>query len=293
MASDAMADGVKAGEPLVILAAGGSLPLDIAVAASEAGRDVFIIGLEGEATPAIKEFPHAIAKWGQIGHVEALIHKHGAREVVISGTVARRPDFGSMAVDFGTLRYLPRLIKGMLGGDETVLSNFARFAEERGYRIVGAHEVAPQLVAKAGLIAGKMPSAAVMEDARIALDAARAIGRLDIGQGAVAVNTRVIALEAAEGTDLMLRRVAELRENGRARWSGKAGVLAKRSKPQQDLRLDMPAIGPLTVEGVARAGLAGIVVEAGKVIIASRAEMVRTAEKLGVFVYADDRPDTP
>ncbi len=293
MESDAKADGVKAGEPLVILAAGGTLPLDVAAAASAAGRNVFVIGLEGEASPGISAFPHAVAKWGQIGHVEALIHKHGAREVVISGTVARRPDFGSMAVDFGTLRYLPRLIKGMLGGDETVLSNFARFAEERGYRIVGAHEVAPQLVAQPGLLAGRMPSAGAMEDARIALDAARAIGRLDIGQGAVAVNTRVIALEAAEGTDLMLRRVAELRDNGRARWSGRAGVLAKRSKPQQDLRLDMPAIGPLTVEGVANAGLAGIVVEAGRVIIASRAEMIRTAERLGVFVYADDRPDTP
>ena len=293
MAAKATANGIHAGEPLVILAAGGSLPLDVAAAAAESGRKVFVIGLEGEVDPRIVDFPHAVAKWGQVGKVEDLIRKHGAREFVVSGTVSRRPDFGSMAVDLGTLRYLPRLIRGMFGGDETVLQNFARIAEERGFRIVGAHEVAPQLVARAGLVAGKQPSAAALADARIALDAARAIGRLDIGQGAVAVDGRVIALEAAEGTDAMLERVAAVRESGRARWSGRAGVLAKRSKPQQDIRLDMPAIGPLTVAGVARAGLAGIVVEADKVIIAARQETLAAAERTGTFIFADDRQDRP
>jgi DUF1009 family protein len=276
------------GEPLVILAAGGDVPLQVATAARDAGRDVLIIGLEGEAAEGIKAFPHAMAKWGQIGRVEELIRSHGAREVVVIGTVARRPDFSTIAVDFGTLRYLPRLIKGMVGGDDSVLANFAAFAEQRGYRIVGAHEVAPALVAKAGAIVGRAPHGATLADARLAMDAARGIGAMDIGQAAVAVNARVVALEAAEGTDAMLERVAVLRANGRARWSGRAGVLAKRSKPQQDLRLDMPAIGPRTVEGVAAAGLAGIVIEAGRVMIAERAAAVTLAERTGTFIFAVD-----
>lgn len=279
------------GEPLVVLAAGGKVPVEVAAAARATGRDVFVIGLEGEADPGIAEFPHASAKWGQIGRVEELIQRHGAREVVVIGTVAKRPDWSSMAVDLGTLRYLPRLIRGMLGGDDTILANFARFAEERGYRIVGVQEVAPALVAGAGPIAGRAPVGPLLADAELALDAAREIGMLDAGQAAVAVNARIVALEGAEGTDGMLERVATLREKGRIRWSGRAGVLAKHSKPQQDLRLDMPAIGPRTVEKVAAAGLAGIALEAGRVMIASREETVALAERTGTFIFA--RPTAP
>lgn len=278
----------RTGEPLAILAAGGQVPLQVAAAARAAGRDVLIIGLEGEAGEEIKAFPHAMAKWGQIGRVEELIRAHGAREVVVIGSVSRRPDFSSMAVDLGTLRYLPRLIRGMLGGDDTILANFARFAEERGYRIVGAHEVAPDLVAKAGPVAGRAPSGGALADARLALAAARTIGLIDVGQAAVAVNGRVVALEAAEGTDAMLDRVETLRANGRVTWSGRAGVLAKRSKPQQDLRLDMPAIGPRTVEAMARVGLAGIAIEAGRVMIAERGETVALANRTGTFIFAVD-----
>jgi DUF1009 family protein len=137
-------------------------------------------------------------------------------------------------------------------------------------------------------VAGPRASAASLADARIALDAARAIGALDIGQAAVAVDERVIALEAAEGTDAMLRRVVEVRDAGRAKWSGRAGALAKRSKPQQDLRVDMPAIGPQTVDAVAKAGLAGIAIEAGRVMIAERTETVAAAERTGTFIVADD-----
>lgn len=274
------------GEPLVILAAGGRVPIEVAAASRAAGRDVFVIGLEGEVDAGIGAFPHAIAKWGQIGRIEQLVRAHRARDLVLIGTVARRPDFGSMAIDLGTLRYLPRLIKAMFGGDDTVLANFSRYIEERGFRIVGAHEVAPDLVADAGPVAGRAPEAAALTDARLALDAARAIGAIDAGQAAVAVLGRVVALEAAEGTDAMLERVETLRKNGRIKWSGRAGVLAKRSKPQQDIRLDMPAIGPRTIEAAARAGLAGIAIEAGRVMIAERKETVALAENTGTFIFA-------
>ena len=290
MATETSTPADSAGEPLVILAAGGRLPIEVATAARKAGRDVLIIGLEGEADEGITAFPHATAKWGQIGRVEDLIRAHRAREVVVIGSVSRRPDFGSMAVDLGTLRYLPRLIKGMFGGDDTILGNFAKFAEERGYRIVGAHEVAPDLVAEAGPVAGRMPVGATFADAKLALDAARAIGAIDAGQAAVAIGLRVVALEAAEGTDAMLERVEALRAAGRVKWSGRAGVLAKRAKPQQDLRLDMPAIGPRTVEAVVRIGLAGIAIEAGRVMIAEREETVALADRTGTFIFADGDP---
>lgn len=276
------------GEPLVILAAGGAVPYEVAAAATASGRKVLVIALDGEFDERLKSFPNAMVKWGQIGRVEALINGHGGREIVLIGAVNRRPDFFSMGVDLGTLRYLPRILKGMIGGDDTILGNLVKGLEERGYRVLGAHEVAPGLVAEPGRIAGPAVSAATLADATLALDAARAIGALDIGQAAVAVGERVIALEAAEGTDAMLARIEELRSSGRVKWSGRAGVLAKRSKPQQDLRVDMPAIGPRTVEAVARVGLAGIAIEAGRVMIAERAETVALAERTGTFIFADD-----
>jgi DUF1009 family protein len=281
-----------AGAPLVILAAGGGVPFEVASAAVAAGRRVLVIGLEGEADERLTAFPSATVKWGQIGKVEALIEAHGGREIVLIGAVDRRPDFSNIGVDLGALRYLPRIIKGMIGGDDTVLGNLVKGLEERGFRVVGAHEVAPSLVAGEGRVAGPEIGSADRADALLAMTAARAIGALDIGQAVVAVGARVIALEAAEGTDAMLERVAALRVNGRAKWSGRAGVLAKRSKPQQDLRVDMPAIGPRTVEAVVRAGLAGIAIEAGRVMIAERARTAELAGRTGTFIVAHTDPST-
>ena len=289
-------EGVSAqerGAPLVVLAAGGRVPIEVAAESRTAGRDVMIVGLEGEADEGIKAFPHAFVKWGQIGRIEQLVRGHGARDIVLIGTVSHRPDFNSISIDLGTLRYLPKLIKAMVGGDDTVLANFARYIEERGFRLVGVQDVAPSMVANAGPVVGRAPEGTMRDDASLAFAAARAIGSIDAGQAAVAVNGRVVALEAAEGTDSMLERVGTLKSNGRVKWSGRAGVLAKRSKPQQDLRLDMPVIGPKTVEAVARAGLAGIVVEAGRVMIADRSETAAAAERTGMFVFALGEPDRP
>ncbi len=278
-----------AGAPLVVIAAGGAVPFEVASAAVATGRKVLVVALEGEFDARLQSFPLVVVKWGQIGRVKQLIAQHGAREIVFIGSVSARPDFSNIGLDLGTLRLMPRILKGMIGGDDTVLGNLVKIFEEDGPRVIGAHEVAPNLVAAPGPVAGRRPPAAALADAALALDAAKAIGALDIGQAAVAVNGRVIALEAAEGTDAMLERVEQVRAKGRAKWSGRAGVLAKRAKPQQDLRIDMPAIGPRTIEAVVRAGLAGIAIEAGRVMVAERAETVALAERTGTFIFADDR----
>jgi DUF1009 family protein len=274
------------GEPLAIIAAGGNVPFEVATAAAAQGRPILIIGLDGVADERLRSFPFEALKWGQMGRLEQLLAANGTRDIVLIGAVDRRPDFTSIGLDFGTLKYLPRLIKAMAAGDDSVLGSFVKALEEKGYRVVGAHEVAPALIAGAGLVAGPSPSQSDREDAALALVAARAIGALDIGQGAVAVGGRVVALEAAEGTDAMLERVVALRDIGRVKWKGRAGALAKRSKPQQDIRVDMPAVGPHTVERVARAGLAGIAIEPGRVLIAERAETLRLATETGTFIYA-------
>jgi DUF1009 family protein len=280
-------------EPLAILAAGGSVPLEVATAAVAAGRKVLVIGLEGEADARLRSFAYEPMKWGQIGRIPEIATAHGARELVLIGSVSSRPDFRNIGLDLSTLKFLPRILGAMVGGDDTVLGNFVKFLEEQGFRVVGAHDVAPALVATPGQVAGPRPPKAAIEDAKVAMEAAVAVGARDIGQAAVAVNKLVLAVEAAEGTDAMLARVASLRASGRVKWSGRAGALAKCAKPQQDLRIDMPTIGPRTVATVVEAGLAGIVIQAGRVMIAEREQTIRAAAESGTFILATADPAAP
>lgn len=273
-----------AGAPLTIIAGGGAVPVHVAEAAAAAGRPVMIIGLTGEADERIARFRHEWLKWGEIGRLESLMAAHGAKDVVLIGAVRSRPDFSNIKLDFGAVRILPEVLSLLANGDSDLLSGVIRIFDQRGYRIIGAHEVAPDLVAAAGPLGRRTPDKAGLRDAERAMRAARAIGLVDAGQAAVAVNGRVVALEAAEGTDAMIERVAELRARGRIKWSGRAGVLAKCAKPQQDLRVDMPAIGPKTAEAAIAAGLGGIAIEPGRVMIVERAELVRRADIEGLFV---------
>jgi len=272
--------------PLAIIAGGGSIPRRVADAALLDGRKVLIIGIDGEADSRIADYPHGWFKWGNIGHLENLLAEHGTRDVVLVGGVKTRPDFRRLKLDFRTIRILPEILSIVVDGDNTVLTGAIRFIEKRGYSVIGAHEIAPDLVAEAGAVTRNVPRSAQLDDAKTAMNAARSIGLLDAGQASVVVNGRVVALEAAEGTDAMLRRVAELRDGGRLKWSGRAGALAKCPKPQQDLRVDMPTIGPQTVDTVAAAGLAGIAIESGRVMIVDREETKRRAEAAGLFIFA-------
>jgi DUF1009 family protein len=272
------------GQPLAIIAGSGALPLHVAAAAQSQGRPVFIVGIEGEADPRIGEFDHAWANWGQVGSVQKMIAGRGARDVVLIGGIRARPDLRKMKLDLATLGLLKELLAILVGGDNKVLSGAIRFFERRGFRVVGAHEVASDLVAAPGRLGAVAPTTAQSEDIRHALHAARTIGALDAGQAAVAVDGHVIALEGYEGTDAMIARAGELRERKRVSWEGRAGAVAKCAKPQQDLRVDMPTIGPGTVAAAAAAGLAGIAIEAGRVMIAERDETIRRADAVGLFV---------
>ncbi|HET7412229.1 MAG TPA: UDP-2,3-diacylglucosamine diphosphatase LpxI [Pararhizobium sp.] len=282
----------SSGRPLAIIAGGGSLPVHVAEAARLSGRKLLVVGIEGEADPDIAAFSPEWINWGQIGKLERLLAEHGTQDIVLIGNISARPDFKHFRLDFGTVRILPEVVSILIGGDNTVLSGAIRLLEARGYSIVGAHEIAADLTASGGPAAGVPPRGDDLLDLETAIRASRDIGALDAGQAAVAIGGRVVALEAAEGTDAMLERVAGLRRDGRLRANGRAGVLAKCAKPQQDLRVDMPTIGPKTVEGAAAAGLAGIGIEAGRVMIVDRAETLRRAEATGLFIFAVDHTAT-
>lgn len=274
---DAKQDG-----PLAIIAGGGTLPSALADAAVTQGRAVHVIGIRGEADAKISRFPHTWLKWGEVGKLFATLEGLGCRDLVIIGSVSR-PDLANVRFDFGAIKNLPFLLGLGVGGDDQVLSSVVRFLEGKGYRVYGAGEVAPELLAAEGTLGAKAPSPEDRADIEAGFRVVSALGRLDVGQAAVVVKGRVLAVEAAEGTNAMLARCDEMRK-GAGRRRGLAGVLVKAPKPGQEERVDLPTIGPETVEMAAQAGLAGIAVAAGRVLIADRDATIAAAGQHGLFL---------
>lgn len=268
---------------LGIIAGGGGVPAVVARAAMAAGRPVVVLAITGEADPSVETFPHHWVRWGEIGRLFDLLSRERVGEVVICGAV-NRPDFSAIRVDLGAVLSLPKILSLMVGGDDTVLKNVVRFFEDRGYGVVGAHQVAPELVGGEGHLGRVKPNADIEIDIVKGMDASLTLGRLDIGQAVVAVSGRVIAVEGIEGTDELLARVADLRKRGRLKAANRTGVLIKAAKPQQDLRVDLPTIGPRTLEMAAAAGLAGVVVEAGRVMIVDRPATIAAADAGRLFI---------
>jgi DUF1009 family protein len=201
-----------------------------------------------------------------------------------------RPAVHQIRFDFATLRMLPRIIAAWRGGDNHLLSGVTRIFEHYGFRFVGAHEVAGEILIQQGLLANYRPSADDQSDIEFGLEVLRTIGGFDIGQAVVVAGKRVLAIEAAEGTDAMLERVAVLRQQGRIRLPDRTGVLVKAPKPQQDRRFDLPSIGPQTIEGVRKAGLAGLAVVAGGTIVADGALVTEAGDRDKLFIVGV-RPD--
>ena len=273
--------------PLGIIAGGGQLPCVVAEAAEARGLPLHIVGIRGEASPAIERFPHTWIKWGEFGKLFAALNDNACRDLVIIGGVTR-PDPSNIRLDLGALKNLPFLLTLGKGGDDHVLSNVVRFFEKKGYRVHGAGDVVPELLVEEGVLGKIAPSAADRADIELAFKVVDALGRLDVGQAAVVIKGYVVAVEAAEGTDAMLDRCAALRVSGRTRGQGRTGVLVKMPKPGQEERVDLPTIGPETIKKASAAGLAGVAVAAGRVLMAERGATIEAANQNGLFLFGQN-----
>src|ERR1044072_356823 len=276
--------------PLAIVAGGGSLPIAVAQAVMRGGRGVVLSPVRGWADPAaVERFPHHWVAVGQPGRLARHAHAEGCRDLVLVGT-ALRPDLTSLRLGWTAVRLLPLIWRAFRGGDDHLLSGVALIFQGLGFRIVGAHEVAPEILIPRGNVGTLGPGQRDVADIARGLALLRAIGPFDVGQAVVVADNQVLAVEAVDGTDNMLERIAELRARGRVATAQGAGVLIKAPKSTQDHRLDMPAIGPKTVEAAARAGLAGIAVVAGSTIIAEAQQVARAADAAELFVCGIDEP---
>lgn len=276
-----LASGARPG----IVAGGGNLPLAVAEALKKQGADPFVLLIEGEAAAGslLDTYANETLALEDLGRFVGVLKRHHVSHVVLAGEIRRRPKLSALRFNAGLLGWLPSVVAGGLArGDDGLLRLVMRRLERKGIRVMGAHEVVPELLAVEGPWTKATPGKADWRDIDAARAAAEAIGSLDIGQGAVAIGGRAIALEGIEGTNGLLERVRDLRDHGRlAGRSG--GVLVKCLKLGQELRADLPTVGPTTIELAHAAGLSGIAVEAGRSLVMDGPELVARANALGLF----------
>ncbi len=262
---------------LGIIAGGGSFPGRLVQACRASGRSYFVLGLEGNADPAIVDAePHGWIRIGEWTRGLELLREAGVEDLVMAGPV-RRPGFSEIRSDLGSARVVARLAKAWLG-DDTLLGAVASELEREGFRIVSPGDLLDGYLAASGPYGAHSPDAAAREDIARGLDVLRAIGALDVGQAAVVQQSVVLGVEAAEGTDALIGRCAALQR------AGAGAVLVKAPKPDQDRRFDLPVIGAETAAAAVQAKFAGIAVEAGGAFVFDRDDLVRIADRGGLFV---------
>lgn len=263
--------------PLGIIAGSGGLPRRLIESCRAAGREVFVLALEGEADrEAVETVPHAWCRIGGAATGLDLLRANAVGELVLAGGV-RRPSLASLRPDWRAAKLFARVGYRALG-DDGLLKAVIKELEREGFRVIGADQLLDEAALPEGPLGQVRPDAEAEVDIAHGVRLARAIGRLDIGQAVVVQQGLVLGVEAIEGTDGLLRRCAAL---GR---DGPGGVLVKVEKPGQERRVDRPVIGPQTVVLAAESGLRGIAAEAGATLVLDRAEVIRLADATGLFV---------
>ncbi|APX71010.1 MULTISPECIES: LpxI family protein [unclassified Brucella] len=273
---------------VAVVGGNGLLPIKVAETLQNAGQAPFLVPLRGEADPVLYNYEHQEISVVEFAKLVRSMKAAGVSRVVLAGGVRNRPHVRDLKFDWPTLRAVPYVLGALGKGDDALLRAFIGLLESFGFKVVGAHEVVPDLLSPPPACLTRItPDARERRNIALAMEAALRLGDLDVGQGAIAAGGRVVALEGAEGTDLMIERVRELRTAGRI--SRRGGVLVKMAKPRQDERADLPAIGLSTVENAERAGLAGIAIEAERTFILGFGETLAAANKKGLFIETISR----
>jgi UDP-2,3-diacylglucosamine hydrolase len=270
--------------PIGLIAAGGVMPFAVADSLTARGIKPVLFALRGACDPVrVERFRHHWISIGQLGKATRLFRAENCRDLVFIGTLVR-PALSEVRLDWGTLRVIGRVWAAFRGGDDHLLSGIGRILEQDGFRMVGIKDVAPDLLMPEGCLTLEAPDEKAAADIARGRELLRALSPFDIGQATVVIDGHVVGVEDIEGTDGLLARVARLRAEGRIRARTARGVLVKAPKSGQDLRFDLPTMGPRTVEGAAAAKLAGIAIVAGNTIVVEPQAVIEAADAAGLFV---------
>jgi len=266
-----------------LIAGGGALPHEVIKDAQDQGYDIYVAALRSFSKP--EDFDVASDAYGFV-EFRKLVKQFKQKKcthVVMAGNVAR-PDFSTIKPGIRDLPLLAKAVKAASKGDDGLLKFVVSLFETEGFDILAPQDICKSTLMPIGALGKTKPTHAHLQDIEKAMNIAVLIGSADIGQGAVVNKGLVLAVEAQEGTDKMLERVAQLP------IAVRGGILAKCLKPGQEVRVDMPTIGLTTIALASKAGIDGIVLVAGKAFVMNRAEVAASADKYGIFIYGAE-PD--
>jgi hypothetical protein len=270
--------------PVGLIAGGGVMPFAIADSLIARGIDPVLFALRGSCDPVkVARFRYHWISIGQISRLTRLLRSENCRDLVFIGTLVR-PALSEIRFDWGTLRVIPHVLAAFRGGDDHLLSGIGGIFERDGFRMVGIKDVAPELLMPEGCLTRAAPDENDAADIARGREVLHALSPFDIGQAAIVIDGHVVGVEDIEGTDGLLARVARLRGEGRIRAKTARGALVKAPKSGQDLRFDLPTMGPRTVEGAAAAQLAGIAIVAGNTIVVEPQAVIEAANAARLFV---------
>ncbi len=270
---------------LGILAGAGDMPARLVETCRDTGREFFVLAFDGQTDPEfLADIPHGWVRLGAAGQGIEFLRAAGAQDLVMAGSI-QRPSLSALRPDSWAARLIAKAgVRAF--GDDGLLSMIVRELEEaEGFRVVGPQSILPDILATAGIYGTVQPDSMARRDIDRGIEVAKAIGALDVGQAAVVQEGIVLAVEAAQGTDAMLKRCRDVRRDG------PGGVLVKVRKPGQEDRADLPTIGVSTIANVAAAGLAGIAVEAGGTLIIDRPAVIEAGDSAGLFLIGIEIPE--
>ncbi|MEK6216703.1 MAG: UDP-2,3-diacylglucosamine diphosphatase LpxI [Boseongicola sp.] len=261
---------------LAVIAGRGKLPAALVEGMKQLP---FIASLEGFAPDFL--VPDRTFRLEHLGTLISELKALGVTEVCFVGAISR-PKIDPSQFDSETLPLVPRMIAALQAGDDGALRIVLEIFEEAGLTIRAADEFAPTLLPRSGVITARRIDDEHRADAKRAEEIVAGLGSLDIGQSCVVHRGQALAIEGSFGTDWMLQSLVN-------RPGGQGGLFYTASKPGQDRRIDLPVIGVDTVAGVAKAGLAGIVIETNGVMVLDLSVVERAADEAGLFLWVRDQ----
>jgi len=270
------------GRKLVIVAGNGRLPFLVAAGAKACGVEVCVLGIRDQASAELAALADRF-HWipiARIGRWIKLAKRFGAGELILAGGVRKTEAFSRWRIwryipDFRTLKVWYRRSKGDRR-NLAILGALADELQEEGITVVNSVKYCEQALATAGLMTKRGASSQVMEDIEFGWPIAMKIAELDVGQALVVREKDIIAVEAIEGTDAMIERAGRLVKGN---WT-----LLKVAQPHQDMRFDVPTVGPGTIERIHEFGGAALVIQAGKTIMIEKEKMIALADRYGIII---------
>lgn len=269
-------------ERIGLLAGISELPLEVAKAVESSGKPLFVAAFEGAADPAI-EVAGRDVQWFRIGHLQVLLdalRRSNVTDLILAGKLPHEVLFSSGDFDNRLLSFLNSLPDRR---GSSILGGFVELLSTEGFRVRQLIDMVPQLVPKAGHLAGPPPTAEQVRDARFGWGIAKKVAQMDIGQTVVVKDLTVVAVEAMEGTDGTITRAGRI--------TGGDNVMVKVSSPEHDFRYDVPTVGPDTATSLDAAGGGVIAVEAGRCFLMGLEKLLAACSDHGITLLALDEQD--